>query len=340
MLSKSLPDFLGKPASPGRTRMWRTTTSWVAMSMPPLMKVTPGDGAVWPAMVRNGSRMARTLPPRSMIPPTSKTTIRGPFVSTASRNEPGPSAARVVTRMILPPRPPGVVAAQPWAPGKASGAAGGATAVGAESRLPNGQAARAVDATARLRPRPIRTGRNTCFTPGICFIRGSWRRMPLKMTPVSSRHNQDLETEPNRWGRTSGVTAGVRASTTPAASATAPGAIAHAFVGARLAARALPAFPGVMPATLAQAYAIQDAGLALFPDQVVGWKVGRVPPELQARLGDERVAGPTFQGSLRTPAAGETVVLGAIAGGFAAVEAEFVYRLAADAPADKTDWTA
>ena len=136
------------------------------------------------------------------------------------------------------------------------------------------------------------------------------------------------------------MTAGVRASTTPAASATAPGAIAHAFVGARLAARALPAFPGVMPATLAQAYAIQDAALALFPGHVVGWKVGRVPPELQARLGDERVAGPTFQGSLRTPAAGETVVLGAIAGGFAAVEAEFVYRLAADAPADKTDWTA
>ncbi|MBI5942343.1 MAG: 2-keto-4-pentenoate hydratase [Caulobacterales bacterium] len=130
------------------------------------------------------------------------------------------------------------------------------------------------------------------------------------------------------------------ASTTPAASAAAPGEIAHAFVGARLAARALPGFPGVMPATLAQAYAIQDAALALFPDKIAGWKVGRVWPELQARLGDERVAGPTFLGALRTPAVGETVSLAAISGGFAAVEAEFVYRLAVDAPVDKTDWTA
>lgn len=135
------------------------------------------------------------------------------------------------------------------------------------------------------------------------------------------------------------MTAGVRASTTPAASATAPGEIARAFVGARLATRALAAFPGVMPATLAQAYAIQDAALALFPDQIAGWKVGRVPPDLQARLGNERVAGPTFLAALRIPAAGETVALAAIAGGFAAVEAEFVYRLGVDAPVGKTDWT-
>lgn len=136
------------------------------------------------------------------------------------------------------------------------------------------------------------------------------------------------------------MTAGVRASTTPAASATAPGEIAQAFVAARLAARALPGFPGAMPASLAEAYHIQDAALALFPDRVAGWKVGRVPPELQARLGNERVAGPTFLGALRTPAAGETVALPAIPGGFAAVEAEFIYRLGADAPAGKTDWTA
>lgn len=135
------------------------------------------------------------------------------------------------------------------------------------------------------------------------------------------------------------MTAGVSASTTPAATGTAHGEIAHAFVGARLAGRALPAFPGAMPATLAEAYAIQDAALALFPDRIAGWKVGRVPPDLQARLGNERVAGPTFQGALRTPAAGETVALAAIAGGFAAVEAEFVYRLGVDAPAGKTDWT-
>lgn len=136
------------------------------------------------------------------------------------------------------------------------------------------------------------------------------------------------------------MTAGASASTTPAASATAPGEIAAAFVSARRAARALPGYPGVIPATLAQAYLIQDAAIALFPDTVAGWKVGRVPPDLQARLGEERVAGPTFAGALRRPLKGETVALPAIAGGFAAVEGEFIYRLAVDAPGGKTSWTA
>src|SRR5690606_25480290 len=60
--------------------------------------------------------------------PTSKTTMRGPFASRAALNEPGPSGASVVTRMILPPRPPGVAAAGPTAPGKAppAGSAAGA----------------------------------------------------------------------------------------------------------------------------------------------------------------------------------------------------------------------
>lgn len=131
------------------------------------------------------------------------------------------------------------------------------------------------------------------------------------------------------------MTAGASASTT----STGPGEIAAAFVSARRAARALPAYPGVIPATLAEAYDIQDAALALWPDTIAGWKVGRVPPDLQARLGDERVAGPTFAATLRRPPAGETVALAVIPGGFAAVEGEFVYRLAVDAPAGKTVWT-
>src|SRR5262249_32151256 len=42
-----------------------------------------------------------------------------PLVATAWANDPGPSALRFVTRMIAPRRPPGVVAAQPMAPGNA-----------------------------------------------------------------------------------------------------------------------------------------------------------------------------------------------------------------------------
>ncbi|MDP1630428.1 MAG: 2-keto-4-pentenoate hydratase [Caulobacter sp.] len=127
---------------------------------------------------------------------------------------------------------------------------------------------------------------------------------------------------------------------TAAAADVDPVEIARAFVGARLAANALQGFPGVVPDTLAKAYTIQDAAIGLFPDHIVGWKVGRVPPPLQTLMGDERLAGPSFSAGLRQPAAGETAALAVIEGGFAAVEAEFVYRLAVDAPAGKLDWTA
>jgi 2-keto-4-pentenoate hydratase len=126
---------------------------------------------------------------------------------------------------------------------------------------------------------------------------------------------------------------------TPATTGATPVQIARAFVAARLAARSLPAFPGAIPASLAEAYAIQDIAVGLYPDDIAGWKVGRVPLELQGRLGEERIGGPSFRKALRLPLRGETVRLPVIAGGFAAVEAEFVYRLASDAPVGKTDWS-
>ncbi|MDB6157927.1 MAG: mhpD, partial [Gammaproteobacteria bacterium] len=53
-------------------------------------------------------------------------------------------------------------------------------------------------------------------------------------------------------------------------------AIAEQFVRARLDATALPDFPGSIPATLNTAYAYQDRAIALWPDFVAGWKVGRI----------------------------------------------------------------
>src|SRR3546814_3112336 len=85
-------------------------------------------------MVRKGSVIVSVLRPMSITPPTSNTIMRGPFASAAALNEPGPSGASVVTRMILPPRPPGVAAAGPTAPGKA---------VAAESAAKTGLAGRA-----------------------------------------------------------------------------------------------------------------------------------------------------------------------------------------------------
>lgn len=118
-----------------------------------------------------------------------------------------------------------------------------------------------------------------------------------------------------------------------------PAAIAQQFVAARLAARSTPDYPGVIPQSMAESYAIQDVAIGLFPDEVAGWKVGGVPPEQQPKLGIHRLAGAIFARNV-WPAPGNTVVpLPEIEGGFAAVEAEFIARIGADADPAKTDWT-
>jgi 2-keto-4-pentenoate hydratase len=116
--------------------------------------------------------------------------------------------------------------------------------------------------------------------------------------------------------------------------------IAGRFVRARRDAVALPEFPGVPPGDLASAYAIQDAAIALWPDRIVGWKVGRIPEAWRERLGEPRMIGPIFAAGLRHTRPGTEIVFGVFVGGFAAVEAEFVLRLALDAPTGKLDWTA
>lgn len=113
---------------------------------------------------------------------------------------------------------------------------------------------------------------------------------------------------------------------------------ARAFVSARRAAQALAAFPGPLPANLAQGYQVQEQAIALWPDEIAGWKVGAIPRELQAELGAERVMGPVFRANVWDTGEAPTP-LPVIAGGFAAVEAEYVYRLGADAPVGKTGWT-
>jgi len=115
-------------------------------------------------------------------------------------------------------------------------------------------------------------------------------------------------------------------------------AVAETFVSARLAACAVPGYPGAVPEQMARSYAIQDAAIALYPDRVVGWKVGGVPPEQQAVLGVHRLAGAIFAGNVWI--AGETPTpLPAIQDGFAAVEAEFVARIGKDTDPNKIDWT-
>ena len=116
-------------------------------------------------------------------------------------------------------------------------------------------------------------------------------------------------------------------------------AVAEDFVRSRLNAEALPDFPGPIPTTLNTAYAYQDRAIALWPDNVAGWKVGRIEPPWLERVGEDRLVGPIFRRGIRLAPPEAVIEFPAFRGGFAAIEAEFVFRLAADAEPDKTLWT-
>ncbi|MDP3736480.1 MAG: hypothetical protein Q8R02_03765 [Hyphomonadaceae bacterium] len=117
-----------------------------------------------------------------------------------------------------------------------------------------------------------------------------------------------------------------------------PPEIAARLVSARLDARSLQAFPGVQPATLEQGYLVQEMAIHLWPDTIAGWKIGLVPPPLREKLGSDRVAGPIFLRGVRE-ASGGVVEFPVFDGGFAAVEAEYVFRMGRDAPEGKVNWT-
>jgi len=116
--------------------------------------------------------------------------------------------------------------------------------------------------------------------------------------------------------------------------------VARRFVEARLSASALGEYPGPMPSDLHDAYAIQEAAIALWPDKIAGWKVGRINPPDSEKYGEIRLAGPIFaRAVLRAPDGNAVVDFPVFSGGFAAVEAEYVFEVGEDAPAQKTDWT-
>ena len=113
--------------------------------------------------------------------------------------------------------------------------------------------------------------------------------------------------------------------------------IVDAFLDARRNGRSLPDFPGVIPDDLEAAYAVQDQAIARWADPVVGWKVGYIAAEKRDASGDDRLLGPVFRSRLQQ--ADTATAFEIFDGGFGAIEAEYVLRLDADAPADRTDWT-
>ena len=116
--------------------------------------------------------------------------------------------------------------------------------------------------------------------------------------------------------------------------------IATTLVAARRAGRSLPGFPGPIPADLAAGYRIQDAAMTLWPDELVGWKIGYIAPDRRATGEPDRLVGPIWRAGCR-PADDSPVAVDIFGSGFAAVEAEFVVRLRQDVATPRGGrWTA
>ena len=84
---------------------------------------------------------------------------------------------------------------------------------------------------------------------------------------------------------------------------------------------------------------MQEAAIGLWPEPVRGWKVAAIHPDLRARFGAARMAGPAFAAGVRAVAAGETAEITVIRDGFIAVETEIGIVLGADLAPRPQPWT-
>ncbi|HVI99976.1 MAG TPA: fumarylacetoacetate hydrolase family protein [Sphingomonas sp.] len=113
------------------------------------------------------------------------------------------------------------------------------------------------------------------------------------------------------------------------------GLIARSFVFARREARGLDRYPGAIPPTLAAAYEVQDAAIALDGTTIGGWKVGKIDPPVD---GSNRLAGPIFVRHI-VAETDAPVAMPVFSEGFAAAEAEFLLRIGTPPPAGKARFT-
>jgi 2-keto-4-pentenoate hydratase len=118
-----------------------------------------------------------------------------------------------------------------------------------------------------------------------------------------------------------------------------PDVTAGAFAAARAAARPIEQYPGVVPATIEDAYRIQAEAIRRWSAPIRGWKVARIPPPFAAQFPEERLIGPAFAHNVHWVRQGETATCPVFEGGYSAVESEIVIVVARDTPAGRTDWT-
>ena len=116
-------------------------------------------------------------------------------------------------------------------------------------------------------------------------------------------------------------------------------ALSRCLIDARLKAQPLPDYPGQLPETLEQAYAIQAASIERWPEDVAGWKVAKLPPADRSRFSVERLVGPVFRPAIRKIEPGSCTVMPVYQGGMAAVEAELVLELGVTVPPSGKDYS-
>jgi 2-keto-4-pentenoate hydratase len=118
--------------------------------------------------------------------------------------------------------------------------------------------------------------------------------------------------------------------------------VAAELVAARTAGRSLTGFPGAVPTSMAEAYRIQDLAMSLWPDSLVGWKIGYIPADRRSPGDPDRLVGPIWRKQFHSGEDHRALAeVGIFTSGFAAVEAELVVRLGQDLPDDdQAGWTA
>src|SRR4029450_5928725 len=68
--------------------------------------------------------------------------------------------------------------------------------------------------------------------------------------------------------------------------------VAAELVAARREGRSLTRFPGVIPASMAEAYQIQELAMSRWQDSLVGWKIGYISADRRTAGNPDRLVGP------------------------------------------------
>ena len=123
---------------------------------------------------------------------------------------------------------------------------------------------------------------------------------------------------------------------------TAEDVVAAELVAARREGRSLTRFPGAVPASMAEAYLIQELAMSRWQDLLVGWKIGYIPADKRTAGDPDRLVGPIWRQQYHlSEQHASAVEVGIFTSGFAAVEAELVIRLGQDLPDhERGGWTA